>query len=110
MSGLEAVDRLSGLGLISNELSATQIDMAWSVLERHLRSRDVAENVRAPVPPSLQSLAANALAGVVGGLMAFLVAGELMKVLHPLAIWTLVSLRWAPHRGHYVGCRQPRRS
>jgi hypothetical protein len=57
-----------------------------------VRKRDRYEEQRTPIPPSVHGQAALAFAGVGTGLLGFLAAAELMKVVHPLALWALVVI------------------
>jgi hypothetical protein len=104
LPGHKVTDWFSGLA--DDVLRDEDVQAVWSKLDVQVRKRDRYEAQRTPIPPSVHGQAALAFAGIGTGLVAFLVAAELMKVIHPLALWVLVVIglgiaawpvrRWLP--------------
>jgi hypothetical protein len=88
LPGAELKHRVEKLGLISPRLTTAQIDCAWRTLGEYVWSREEAEDGSTPMPPSLQELTLRFLGAVVAGLVAFLAAGEFLKLVDSLWIWT----------------------
>jgi F0F1-type ATP synthase assembly protein I len=92
--------------LADGVLRDEDIHTVWSKLDVQARKRDRYEEQRTPIPPSVHGQAALVFAAVGTGMLGFLVAAELMKVIHPLALWVLAIVglgiaalpvrRWRP--------------
>lgn len=100
--------------LTDDVLPDKDVHAVWSRLDAQVRRRDRYEEQRSPIPPSVHGQAAVAFASVGTGLLAFLAAAELMKVVRPLALWVLLVIglgiaawpvrRWLPAaRGPALG-------
>lgn len=86
----------------SQVLSAVQVKAVWQSLDRHTRMRD--QRDPEPLPPSIGQVATTAVVTIGCGLVAFVVAAQLLELLGSLYAWVPACL------GLAAACQPLRRS